>query len=140
MQPRITIIGIGVKDLARANAFYLDILGWEKTKDSNDDITFIKLNGILLSLYPIDKLGEDATVTLGDARYRPVTFAHNLESEQEVDSVFEDLRNEGVEIVKSPEKVFWGGYSGYFADPDGNLWEVAHNPFLAMDTEGNIIE
>ena len=139
MQPRITIIGIGVKDLAKANQFYLETLGWEKTESSNDEITFIKLNGIYLSLYPIDKLGEDATVELGDAPFRPVTFAHNLPSEESVNSLFKSLKEKGVQIIKEPQKVFWGGYSGYFSDPDGNLWEVAHNPYMVLDEAGNIV-
>ncbi len=138
MQPRITIIGIGVNDLSRANDFYINTLGWKKTESSNDDITFIELNGLLLSLYPIDKLGEDATVELGDPTYRPVTFAQNLTSEEEVDLLFKELDAKGVSIIKKPQKVFWGGYSGYFADPDGNLWEVAYNPYLVLDEEGNI--
>jgi len=138
MQQRITIIGIGVKDLAVANDFYIGKFGWKKMDTSNEDITFLALNGILLSLYPLDKLSEDATVTLGDATYRPVTFAHNLASEKEVDQLFLELEAKGVKIIKQPQKVFWGGYSGYVTDPDGNLWEIAHNPYLALDEKGNI--
>lgn len=138
MEQRLTIITLGVSDLSVAMDFYSNTFGWKKTEESNDSIIFFKLNGILLSLYPKDKLAEDAKIDYTGTGFRGVTIAHNVRSEKEVDEIFEKLKNNGVRIVKQPEKVFWGGYSGYIADPDGHLWEIAFNPFLALDKKGNV--
>ena len=134
----MTIIGLGVKDLDIAADFYIDTLGWEKSPASNDTIIFIRLNGILLSLYPREKLAEDAQVDPHGSGFKGFTLAYNTRTKEEVDHLFTDLSAKGVKIVKAPEEVFWGGYSGYFADPDGNLWEIAFNPYLELDEEGNV--
>ena len=107
---------------------------------SNDFITFFQLNGILLSLYPNYKLAEDATVDAEGSGFKGFTLAHNVRSEQEVDELIESLRAKGVRIVKEPQKVEWGGYSSYVADLDENLWEIAYNPFMEMDGQGNVLE
>ena len=138
MEQRLTIIGLGVGDLHRATSFYTDVLGWELHEGSNENITFIKLNGILLSLYPRDKLAEDAGVDPTGSGFKAFTLAHNLRSKDEVDDLFTSLEKKGVSIIKAPVEVFWGGYSGYIADPDGNLWEIAYNPFLPLDEKGNV--
>lgn len=138
MEQRLTIITLGVSDLSVAMDFYSNTFGWKKTEESNDNIIFFKLNGILLSLYPKDKLAEDAKIDHAGTGFGGVTIAHNVRSEKEVDETFEKLKSKGVRIVKQPEKVFWGGYSGYIADPDGHLWEIAFNPFLALDEKGNV--
>ena len=138
MQQRVTIITLGVSDLQIATQFYTETLDWETTEGSNEFITFFRLNGVLFSLYPIEKLAEDAKLEAKPLDFRGFTLAHNLHSEKEVDEFFEKLSTKGVRIVKQPEKVNWGGYSGYFSDPDGNLWEVAFNPFLPLDENGNI--
>jgi hypothetical protein len=91
---------------------------------------FFELNGIHLSLYNRKSLAEDATVDESGSGFKGFTLSHNVGSEKEVDDMINYLRNKGVTIVKEPQKVFWGGYSSYFADPDGTLWEVAYNPFL----------
>jgi hypothetical protein len=138
MQQRLTIVGLGVKDLKASTSFYETHFGWTKTRSSNDDITFFQLNGILLSLYNREKLAEDATVNPEGSGFKGVTLAYNTLSEQEVDDIIHRLSTAGVSIVKQPEKVFWGGYSSYIADPDGHLWEIAYNPFLPLDEEGNV--
>lgn len=136
MQPRITMITLGVKDFKRALKFYRDDLGWEAKVQ--DDVAFFPLNGILLGLYPHDKLAEDATVPDSQAGFSGVTLAYNVGSPKEVDETLEKVSKIGAKIIKPGQKVFWGGYSGYFADPEGHLWEVAHNPFWEMDNKGNV--
>lgn len=139
MQQRVSIIGLGVSDLQKATHFYETAFGWTKTSASNEFITFFQLNGLLLSLFPNDKLAEDATVSPEGSGFKGFTLAHNLRSEQEVDELIQSLREKGVAIVKEPQKVHWGGYSSYVADLDGNLWEIAYNPFMSFDEEGNVL-
>ncbi len=139
MEQRMTIVGLGVADLAIANDFYENKFGWTKSPYSNDSITFFQMNGILLSLYSREALAEDATVDHEGSGFKGFTLAYNARSEEEVDQVIADLEAKGVTIVKRPQKVFWGGYSSYVADPDGNLWEIAHNPYLALDEAGNAV-
>lgn len=134
MEQRITIITLGVSNLIESERFYSDILGWKKNDQSNENIVFYNLNGIQMALYEIDKLAEDAKVQYSNLDFRGFTLAYNAKTEKEVDMIFEELSEKGVTIIKKPEKVFWGGYSGYFADPDRNLWEVAYNPYLQIDT------
>lgn len=139
MEPRITMVTLGVRDLAKATEFYEETLGWPKTPASNEGISFFKLNGILLGLYGWNPLAEDAGVSPDGDGFRGSALAHNARSKEEVDAIFERLRSGNVTIIKPPGQVFWGGYSGYFADPDGHLWEVAWNPYLDLDAEGNVI-
>jgi hypothetical protein len=138
MDARITMISLGVKNLERATAFYENILGWEKTAASNEMISFFQLNGILLGLYGWVPLAEDAGVPAKGEGFRGVALAYNTRLKEEVDAIFEELKEKGVTIVKAPEEVFWGGYSGYFSDPEGHLWEVAWNPYLPLDEDGNV--
>jgi uncharacterized glyoxalase superfamily protein PhnB len=107
--------------------------GWTRSELSNDNIVFFQLNGIQLSLYPGNELAKDATVDSTGNGFKGFTISYNTRSEKEVDDLINDLRNKGVRIVKEPQKVFWGGYSSYIADPDGNLWEIAYNPYLKID-------
>ncbi|MFY0628263.1 MAG: VOC family protein [Reichenbachiella sp.] len=137
MEARATIIGLGVEDLIVSTDFYENKFGWKKTKASNDDISFFQLNGILLSLYPKDKLAEDAGIPPEGSGFKAFTLAYNTRSKEEVDQLISDLENKGVKIIKRPQAVFWGGYSSYVADPDENLWEIAFNPFLELDEAGN---
>ena len=138
MQQRLTIVGLGVENLESSTSFYEIHFGWNKTESSNENITFFQLNGILLSLYPREKLAEDATVDPQGSGFKGVTLAYNTRSEAEVDEIIDHLSEAGVTIIKKPQKVFWGGYSSYISDPDGHLWEIAYNPFLPMDDEGNV--
>ena len=137
MQPRLSFITLGVSDLDRSKRFYTDVLGWTPMHDAQG-IVMYKLNGMVLSLFPQHELAEDAQVK-NDGVGSRFTLAQCLRSTEEVDTFFTHLIKHGVTITKMPEKVFWGGYSGYFADPDGHLWEIAHNPFLEMDADGNVL-
>ncbi|WP_137158187.1 VOC family protein [Rhizobium sp. FKL33] len=135
---RISLITLGVEDVARSTAFY-ERLGWTKSEASQDAITFIQLKGVTLALFARQSLAEDAHVENTAPGFSGVTLAHNVTSERGVDAVYKFALSCGATPVKDPEKVFWGGYSGYFADPDGHLWEVAYNPFVKMDAEGHLI-
>jgi catechol 2,3-dioxygenase-like lactoylglutathione lyase family enzyme len=137
MKPKITIITLGVKDLAVSLKFYRDGLGW--LAKVQDDIAFFPMNGIILALYPRESLAEDATVDAAGSGFRGVTLAYNTESEAEVDAILAMVKTIGANVVKEAQKVFWGGYSGYFSDPDGHLWEVAYSPFSKLDEKGNVM-
>jgi uncharacterized glyoxalase superfamily protein PhnB len=130
MEQRITFFTLGVNDLQVSTGFYETNFGWKRSAMSTENIVFFHLNGIHLSLYNRKALAEDATVDEAGSGFKGFTLAHNVGSEKEVDELIEDLRNKGVKIVKEPQKVFWGGYSSYISDPDGNLWEIAFNPYL----------
>ncbi|MEI9887965.1 MAG: VOC family protein [Rhizomicrobium sp.] len=133
MKPKIGLITLGVRDFARSLAFYRDGLGFPTHNfKGEEDIVFFKLEGSWLALYPRDKLAEDATVADDGKGFCGVTLAHNEPSPEKVDETFALALKAGARAVKQPQKVFWGGYSGYFADPDGYLWEIAHNPFTDL--------
>lgn len=127
---QISIITLGVSDLQDSLRFYRDCFGWEPSGESTGDIVFFRLKGITLALYPLNALADDATVDASGTGFKGFTLAINTESEQEVDEIILSLRQKDVKIVKEPQKVFWGGYSSYVSDPDGNLWEIAFNPFM----------
>lgn len=129
MQPRMSMITLGVSDLQKSILFYEKGLGFPKM-DSPPSVAFFTLNGTWLALYPRHLLAEDATVSAVGSGFAGFTIAHNVNTEVEVDAVLQQAVNAGATLVKPGQKVFWGGYSGYFADPDGFLWEVAHNPLF----------
>lgn len=129
MQPRISMITLGVKNLEKSVAFYQQGLGLPLYEPQSDGIAFFNLNGTWLGLYPWDKLAEDVTVSPQGTGFRGVTLAHNVKSKKEVERVMSQAMHAGAKIIKPAQDVFWGGYSGYFADLDGHLWEVAWNPF-----------
>ena len=136
--PRISIVTLGVADMARARAFY-EALGWIAAAQSTETVTFFQGRGIVLGLYGHDALAEDAGIATQPAQaFRGTALAYNCANEQEVDSLIAHAVSCGGAKVKSPEKVFWGGYSGYFSDPDGHLWEVAYNPFASLDKDGHL--
>ncbi|QDU96753.1 VOC family protein [Lignipirellula cremea] len=128
MQPRISMITLGVRDLERSVQFYEQGLGFPR-RESPPSVAFFTLNGTWLGLYGRDALAEDAQVSAEGSGFAGFSLAHNVPSEAQVDEVVQHAVNAGAVLVKQPQKVFWGGYSGYFQDPDGHLWEVAHNPF-----------
>ena len=140
MNQRLTIITLGVNDLKVSSQFYEEKFGWTKMKSSNEHITFFQLNGILLSLYPKEKLAEDAHVNPEGNGFKGFTLAFNTRTKEEVDELIETLEVKGVKIIKKPQETIWGGYSSYITDSDENLWEIAFNPFLSLDEKGNTIE
>lgn len=133
MTANISIVTLGVEDLAASTSFY-EKLGWQNTTASQDSVTFLQGNAIVLGLYARQALADDAQIENTPAGFRGVVLAINLPSEADVDTLFAKAVDAGANAQKKPEKVFWGGYSGYFADPDGHLWEVAFNPFFEGDT------
>ena len=140
MAPRISMITLGVTDLKRAVAFYETVLGW-KPAPGPDGIAFFDLGGLIFSLYPHAELAKDRGApvpVVNAADYEGFALAHNVASPTEVDDIFARLAAHGANIVKAPQHVFWGGYSGYFADLDGHAWEVAHNPFWSIRQDGRI--
>ena len=134
MKPRISMITLGVSDLETSIKFYQEGLGFPKM-ESPPGIAFFTLNGSWLGLYPRDSLAEDATISSDGSGFPGFALAHNVASDSEVDQVIEQAVSAGAALVKPPQKVFWGGYSGYFKDPDGFLWEVAHNPHFWVGPE-----
>jgi uncharacterized protein len=138
MEPRISLITLGVRSVRRSARFYRDVLGWRTEYADGDPIAFYQLKGFVLGLYGHRALAKDARVSPRRRGFRGITLAHNVRSRREVDEIFTRLRRRGGTIVKPPEVAAWGGYSGYFADPDGHLWEVAYNPGWKLDQNGAV--
>ncbi|WP_316365271.1 VOC family protein [Candidatus Thiodiazotropha sp. CDECU1] len=134
MKPRISMITLGVRDLGAAIEFYEKGLSFPRM-ESPPEVAFFTLNGTWLGLYGREALAEDATVSSEGTGFAGFTLAHNVDSEKEVDEVVAQAVSAGATLVKKPQKVFWGGYSGYFKDLDGHLWEVAHNPLFWVGPE-----
>ncbi len=133
MKPKISMITLGVQNLARALSFYRDGLGFSpyNYKDGDTNIMF-QLEGTWLGLFPREALAEDAHVASAGAGFSGFALAHNVKTREDADKVFAQAVASGATPVKPPQDAFWGGYSGYFADPDGFLWEVAFNPFTDL--------
>lgn len=138
MDQHLHLITLGVQDFARSYKFYAGTIGWRASTQSGDDVAFFQAGGVVLAIYPRDKLAEDALVSAEGHGFSGVTLAYNARSESEVDEIIKDLKSKGVKIIKEPQKAFWGGYSSYFADPDDYHWEVAYNPFFPFDENGNL--
>lgn len=128
---------LGVADVARSHTFY-EALGFRAGSASQESVTFLDAGGVVLALYGRGALAEDAGIADSTPAFSGVTLAHNARSEAEVDSVLAEAVAAGGKLVKPACKVFWGGYSGYFADPDGHLWEVAYNPYFKLGGDGRI--
>jgi hypothetical protein len=132
MKPKVGLVTLGVADLELSTAFYR-ALGWEpRDYDPSAGVVFFELEGTWLSLFPRRDLATDVGVDAAGTGFRGFTLAHNEPSPADVDRVFAEALAAGATPVKRPESVFWGGYSGYFADPDGFLWEIAYNPFTDL--------
>jgi catechol 2,3-dioxygenase-like lactoylglutathione lyase family enzyme len=127
-----------VRDLEISRKFYAEILGWRPSAAGNDSIAFFQAGGAVLALFSRESLAEDALISPQGSGFSGITLAYNARSESEVDEIISDLKSRDVKIAKEPQKVFWGGYSSYFIDPDGYHWEVAYNPFFPFDKDGNL--
>ena len=139
MEPRISMIALGVRDLPRSVRFYRDGLKLPPSSASNESIAFFKMGGTVLALYPWDKLAEDAQVPEAGNGFRGVTLAHNVRERTQVHEILELAAASGGTIIKPAQDVFWGGHSGYFADPDGHLWEVCWNPHFPLADDGTVL-
>jgi catechol 2,3-dioxygenase-like lactoylglutathione lyase family enzyme len=137
MEPRLTLITLGVGDAGRARAFY-EKLGFVASSAGDADVAFFPAGGLVLALFKRASLAADATVEDSAPGFSGVVLAHNVRSEAEVGTVLAQAAAAGGRVVKPAQRAFWGGTSGYFADPDGHLWEVAHNPGFPLDREGRI--
>ncbi len=137
MNQHLHIVTLGVKDLEASKKFYAETLGW-KIARPQEGVAFFQAGGVVLALFPREELAKDALVSAAGSGFQSISLAYNTQSEAEVDEIIRDLRAKGVKIVKEPQKVFWGGYHSYFADPDDYLWEVAYNPFFPFDENGNL--
>ncbi|WP_344622006.1 VOC family protein [Kitasatospora arboriphila] len=135
---RISIVTLGVTDLGRSTAFY-EALGWRRSAASSPEIVWFRTADSVLGLFPADELAADAGVpAVGEPSFRGVTLAVNLESTAKVDAALTTAVAAGATVVKPPAATSWGGYSGYFEDPDGHLWELAHNPFFPFTEDGSL--
>ena len=137
MEQRVSIVTLGVADLERSSAFY-EGLGWRRSMAKSEGIIFFQTGGMALALYPRLELAKDATVPLEGHGFNGMSLAYNTRNRAEVDSVLEDAAAAGATVLKPAQEAFWGGYSGYFSDPDGFLWEVAWNPSFPMAEDGSI--
>lgn len=136
MEPRISLVTLGVEDLARSTRFYAEGLGLPTTRRPEDGIVFFQLRGTVLALFGYRELAEDIAPGFGDGAAGPsrgafggITLAHNVRTREEVDEVLASATRAGATLLKPPQETSWGGYSGYFADPDGYPWEVAWGAF-----------
>ncbi len=136
MEQRLSLVTLGVGDLARTTAFY-EALGWQTGAAPADDVVFFQAGGMVLGLWDRARLTEDSCVE-DTGGYGGVTLAYNARSAEEVDRVIEQARTAGARIGREPAETFWGGYSGLFVDPDGHPWEVAHNPHWVLDRDGRV--
>ncbi|WP_310621024.1 VOC family protein [Flexibacterium corallicola] len=134
---RLSLVTLGVSDLAKSRQFY-EAWGWKVHARSGEDIIFYQLNGMVLGLYPLGELAKDMTVSKDSLGTGMVTLALNFGSEAEVGAAYGTALLAGASALKPPQKVFWGGYSGYVRDLDGHPWELAYNPFWKLEDDGNL--
>ena len=137
MDQRVSIITLGVAELDRSCAYYA-ALGWRKAPESQPGVAFYQLQGQVLGLFPLTELAKDQGREGADLGVGATTLAHNLNSPKEVDAAYAEAVAAGATPLKVPEAVFWGGYSGYVSDPDGHVWEYAHNPFFPLAENGSL--
>ena len=136
MEQRVSVITLGVRDLAGARAFY-EALGWATRGNPDDDVFFFQAGGLVFALWDRGLLAEDSGVEDGGG-WGGVTLSHNVRSPEDVDAVIEEARRAGAHIVREPGETFWGGYSAAFTDPEGHPWEVAHNPRWTIHEDGSV--
>ncbi len=136
MEQRLSVVTLGVTDLARSRAFY-EALGWTTGAEPDDDVVFFQSGGMVFALWGRSQLAEDSGVTEGDG-WSGITLAHNVRSQSEVDSAMSEAAAAGATIARRAGDTFWGGYSGVFLDPDGHPWEVAYNPHWTIGPDGSV--
>ena len=137
--PRVTVITLGVSDLDESTEFYKSVLG-TSPNTSYDGVTFIELPGVWVSLYPLENLAKDISrdVPTNQREFSGITLAYNAHRQEDVISIIERARTAGARVVKEPQETFWGGFSGYFADPDGYYWEIAWGPMFDFTESGEL--
>ena len=135
MEPRVSLITLGVGDLARAKAFY-EQLGW--TGQEMEGTVFIQAGGLALVLWGREELTADAAITDDGGGYGGIALAHNVRSRAEVDEIVAAAEAAGASVTKQPAETFYGGYAGWFRDPDGHVWEIAHNPGFTLEDDGSL--
>lgn len=140
LRPGLHLVTLGVADLARAVAFY-EAFGLVRRGKAHENVAFFEAGGVILSLYPGEALARDAEVSdvAGPDAFRGITLASNTASQAEVDALMDRAASLGAHVLRAAQPVFWGGYMGYFADPDGHVWEIAHNPFFPFDDHGRLV-
>jgi uncharacterized protein len=137
MEQRVSLITLGVKDLDQSRAFY-ERLGWRRSALNAEGVVFFQVGGLVLSLFPREHLAKDAALSPEGSGFCGIALAYNTRSKQEVDEVLHEAERAGALILKPAQEAFWGGYSGYFSDPDGYPWEVAWNPGFTIEPDGSI--
>jgi uncharacterized protein len=137
MEQRLSVVTLGVADLERSRRFYEEGLGWRRA-NASDEVVFYQVGGMVLALYPRGALAEDAHLSAEGSGFGGITLAYNARDRQEVDAVLAEAAAAGATILKPAQDVFWGGYSGYFADLDGHPWEVAWNPHWTLGDDGSV--
>jgi catechol 2,3-dioxygenase-like lactoylglutathione lyase family enzyme len=139
MRQKLNLITLGVADFKKALDFYEQGLGWKKSEKSVDGLALFPLGGMTLALHPREELAEDCTLGFEASNFSGMTISYNAKSEREVEEVLSQVEKLGATIVKPAQRVYWGGYSGYFKDLDGYLFEVAYNPYWELDANDNLI-
>ena len=138
MDQRLSLVTLGVADLARSRHFYEQGLGWSRG-NTEDEIAFYQLGGIVLALWTRHELADDARLADTGATFSGITLAFNTRGHDEVDEVLAQAAAAGATVLKPGEETEWGGYSGYFSDPDGHAWEVAWNPGWSISADGSVV-
>ena len=138
MDPRISLITLGVRDLERSRRFYRDGLGWPLSSASSGDVAFFRTGGAILALYPRHLLAADAHLPDVGTGFGGITLAQNVRDRGDVDAALRTAEAAGAKILKPPQNTEWGGYHGYFADPDGYPWEAAWNPYFPIQPDGSL--
>ncbi len=136
MEQRVSLVTLGVRDLARARAFY-ETLGWRTNAAPGDEVVFFQAGGMIIALWGRAELAEDSGVE-DSGGWGGITLAHNVRSPAEVDAVIAEAEAAGATVTRPGAATFWGGYSGAFTDPDGHAWEVAHNPHWTLAEDGSV--
>lgn len=137
MEQRVSLVTLGVADLERSREFY-ERLGWRRSMAKAEGVVFFQAGGMALALFPRHELAKDANIAPDGRGFSGISLAHNARNREEVDSVLAQAEAAGATLLKRAQEAFWGGYSGYFSDPDGFLWEVAWNPSFRMAEDGSI--